>query len=106
MTEQVHRSHVTLEARIKLTPLKLGTIAKLAPGDVIPFFDEEDVHVEVNANGKELYACEFGRSGQNYTVRISDNTTLRRGASAAPAEGLRFFDVRQARAVSGKFRQE
>lgn len=75
LTEQVHRSHVTLEARIKLTPLKLGTIARLAPGDVIPFFDEEDVHVEVNANGKELYACEFGRSGQNYTVRISDNTT-------------------------------
>ncbi|MCX8996095.1 FliM/FliN family flagellar motor switch protein [Rhizobiaceae bacterium BDR2-2] len=75
LTEQVRRSHVMLEARIQLTPLKLGTIARLAVGDVIPFFDEEDVHVEVAANGHELYACEFGRSGQNYTVRIKDNTT-------------------------------
>ena len=75
LSEQVHRSQVTLEARIKLTQLTLGTIARLMPGDVIPFFDEEDVHVEVNANGKELYACEFGRSGQSYTVRIKDNTT-------------------------------
>ena len=75
LTEQVRRSHVTLEARIKLTELTLGTIARLMPGDVIPFFDEEDVHVEVHANGKELYACEFGRSGQSYTVRIKDNTT-------------------------------
>lgn len=75
INEQVRRSQVTLEARIQLTPLKLGTIARLAVGDVIPFFDEEEVHVEVNANGKELYACEFGRSGQSYTVRIKDNTT-------------------------------
>ena len=76
LTEQVRRSHVTLEARIQLQALTLGTIARLAPGDVIPFFDDGDeVHVEVNANGKELYACEFGRSGQNYTVRIKDNTT-------------------------------
>lgn len=75
LNEQVRRSHVTLEARIQLKALTLGTIARLAPGDVIPFFDEEDVHVEVNANGKELYACEFGRSGQNYTVRVKDNTT-------------------------------
>ena len=75
LTEQVRRSHVTLEARIQLQALSLGTIARLAPGDVIPFFDDSDVHVEVNANGKELYACEFGRSGQNYTVRIKDNTT-------------------------------
>lgn len=75
IAEQVHRSHVTLEARVNLTPLKLSTISRLAAGDVIPFFDKKDVHVEVNANGKMLYACEFGRSGQNYTVRIKDNTT-------------------------------
>jgi flagellar motor switch protein FliM len=75
IAEQVHRSHVTLEARVNLTPLKLSTISRLAAGDVIPFFDTKDVHVEVNANGKMLYACEFGRSGQNYTVRVKDNTS-------------------------------
>jgi len=75
IAEQVHRSQVTLEARVNLTPLTLNTISRLAAGDVIPFFDKKDVHVEVNANGKMLYACEFGRSGQNYTVRVKDNTT-------------------------------
>lgn len=71
--EQVKRSHITLEARIRLQPLTLTTISKLAPGDVIPFLDSGDVLVDVSANGKDLYVCEFGRSGANYTVRVKDN---------------------------------
>jgi flagellar motor switch protein FliM len=73
LSEQVRRSKVTLEARIKLQSLTLATISRLAVGDVIPFKDSQDVHVEVSANGKELYVCEFGRSGENYTVRVKDN---------------------------------
>ncbi|MDR7143369.1 FliM/FliN family flagellar motor switch protein [Rhizobium sp. BE258] len=69
---QVRRSHVTLEAKIRLQDLTLRTISKLAAGDVIPFRDEQDVRVEVSANSKELYVCEFGRSGENYTVRVKD----------------------------------
>ncbi|MEX2696061.1 FliM/FliN family flagellar motor switch protein [Rhizobium mongolense] len=72
LTEQVHRSHVTLDAKIRLQDLTLRTISKLAPGDVIPFRDTGDVRVEVSANSKELYVCEFGRSGENYTVRVKD----------------------------------
>lgn len=72
ITEQVHRSQVTLDARIRLESLTLETISKLAAGDVIPFMDG-DVHVEVSANGKDLYICEFGKSGENYTVRVKDN---------------------------------
>jgi flagellar motor switch protein FliM len=71
--EQVRRSQVTLEARIKLESLTLDTISRLAAGDVIPFMDSEDVRVEVSANSKDLYICEFGRSGENYTVRVRDN---------------------------------
>lgn len=71
--EQVRRSQITLEARIRLQTLTLRTISKLAAGDVIPFFDMEDVHVDVSANGKEMYVCEFGKSGANYTVRVKDN---------------------------------
>jgi flagellar motor switch protein FliM len=41
-------------------------------GDVIPFRDHGDVRVEVSANSKELYVCEFGRSGENYMVRVKD----------------------------------
>ncbi|KAA1185902.1 flagellar motor switch protein FliM [Rhizobium tropici] len=71
--EQVRRSQVTLEARIRLQSLTLDTISKLAVGDVIPFMDAGDVRVEVSANSKDLYICEFGRSGENYTVRVKDN---------------------------------
>jgi flagellar motor switch protein FliM len=70
--EQVQRSQVAVEARINLKPLTLGTISKLQVGDVIPFEDMGDVKVQVNANGKELYFGEFGRSGARYTVRVTD----------------------------------
>lgn len=74
LSEQVRRSQVTLEARIRLQSLTLDTISKLAVGDVIPFMDNTgDVRVEVSANSKDLYICEFGRSGENYTVRVKDN---------------------------------
>nr|WP_037155665.1 FliM/FliN family flagellar motor switch protein [Rhizobium freirei] len=74
LSEQVRRSQVTLEARIRLQSLTLDTISKLEVGDVIPFMDNTgDVRVEVSANSKDLYICEFGRSGENYTVRVKDN---------------------------------
>ncbi|MGV1759395.1 MULTISPECIES: FliM/FliN family flagellar motor switch protein [Rhizobium] len=74
LNEQVRRSQVTLEARIRLQSLTLDTISKLAVGDTIPFMDNSgDVRVEVSANSKDLYICEFGRSGENYTVRVKDN---------------------------------
>ncbi|MFT4182026.1 MAG: FliM/FliN family flagellar motor switch protein [Rhizobium sp.] len=72
LSEQVRRSQVTLEARIRLQTLTLDTISRLAVGDVIPFMDKDEVRVEVSANSKELYVCEFGRSGENYTVRVKD----------------------------------
>ena len=71
--EQVRRSQVTLEAKIRLQTLTLRTISKLAEGDVIPFLDIDDVHVDVSANGKDMYVCEFGKSGANYMVRVKDN---------------------------------
>ena len=73
ITDQVHRSQVTLDARISLESLTLETISKLAAGDVIPFAEGGDMHVEVSANGKDLYICEFGKSGENYVVRVKDN---------------------------------
>lgn len=73
LSEQVRRSQVTLEARIRLQSLTLGTVSRLAIGDVIAFNDKGEVTVDVNANGKEMYKCEFGRSGENYTVRVKDN---------------------------------
>ncbi|MDX0964215.1 flagellar motor switch protein FliM [Sinorhizobium medicae] len=72
LEEQVRRSAVALEARIRLESLTLDTISRLQAGDVIPFHDGQDVRVEVSANGRDLYVCEFGRSGSKYTVRVKD----------------------------------
>jgi flagellar motor switch protein FliM len=72
LEQQVRRSAVNLEARIKLQSLTLDTISRLQSGDVIPFQDAKDVRVEINANGRDLYICELGRSGAKYTVRIKD----------------------------------
>ncbi|MBF2717178.1 FliM/FliN family flagellar motor switch protein [Agrobacterium vitis] len=70
LAEQVRKSQVTLEGRISLQSLSLLTVSKLAAGDVIPFLEKGDVTVDVSANGRDLYTCEFGRAGDHYTVRV------------------------------------
>jgi flagellar motor switch protein FliM len=75
MSEQVRRSRVTLEARIPLEALTLDKISRLVAGDVIAFRDSEEIIVDVSANGREMYNCEFGRSGENYTVRVKENVS-------------------------------
>ncbi|MFN3635234.1 MAG: FliM/FliN family flagellar motor switch protein [Rhizobium rhizophilum] len=75
ISEQVRRSQVTLEARIRLESLTLATVSRLIAGDVIPFREKGDVMVDVSANGKDLYRCEFGRAGDRYTVRVKDNVS-------------------------------
>lgn len=70
--QQVRRSMVELQAHIKLEALTLAAITQLKAGDVIPFHDPKDVRVDVKANGRDLYVCEFGRSGARYTVRVKD----------------------------------
>lgn len=77
ISEQVKRSQVTLEARIKLETLTLRTISRLVAGDVIPFQDlkQDDIGVEVSANGSKLYNCEFGKSGDRYMVRVKNNVS-------------------------------
>ncbi|MDQ1185043.1 MULTISPECIES: FliM/FliN family flagellar motor switch protein [Agrobacterium] len=77
ISEQVKRSQVTLEAKIRLQTLTLKTISRLVEGDVIPFRDakQDDICVEVSANGAKMYNCEFGRAGDRYTVRVKNNVS-------------------------------
>ncbi|KQQ73692.1 hypothetical protein ASF70_07745 [Rhizobium sp. Leaf321] len=75
VADHVLRSQIDLCARIKLTPLKLGSIARLKPGDTIPFEDIGDIGVDMDANGKLIYRCEFGRSGDSYSVKIKSNVS-------------------------------
>lgn len=77
ISDQVKRSQVTLEARINLETLTLRTISRLVAGDVIPFQapNQDDIGVEVSANGSKLYNCEFGKSGDRYMVRVKNNVS-------------------------------
>jgi flagellar motor switch protein FliM len=70
LTNQVTSSHVTLEANIALNDITLGEVARLQPGDVLPFADEGSVRALLKASGKEIFWCEFGKAGNRYTVRV------------------------------------
>lgn len=76
LKRQVARSDVTLRAQIRLLPMTLGDLARLSPGDVLPFADEHDVEVRLDANGRDLARCELGRSGSRYMLRLKPEVSL------------------------------
>jgi len=69
-SEEVMRSTVTLEATMPLARLTLGDLAGFEPGQVIEFEETAQSHAKLSARDKTLFVCEFGKLGQNYTVRI------------------------------------
>jgi len=70
-SEEVMRSTVRLEATMPLARLTLGDLAALEPGQVIEFEENAQLNARLSARDKTLFVCEFGKLGQNYTVRIS-----------------------------------
>ena len=69
-SEEVMRSTVALEATMPLARLTLGDLAGFEIGQVIEFEETAQSQARLSARGKTLYVCEFGKLGQNYTVRI------------------------------------
>lgn len=72
LTTQVSRSHILLDARIALSELTLGDVARLQVGDILPFADEGAVRALLSAGEKQLFWCEFGKAGDRYTVRVQE----------------------------------
>ena len=70
-SEEVMRSTVQLEATMPLARLTLGDLAAFEPGQVIEFEENAQLNARLSARDKTLFVCEFGKLGQNYTVRIS-----------------------------------
>jgi flagellar motor switch protein FliM len=50
--------------------MTLGQISGLQVGQVIEFEPEAQSQAKLSARQKTLFVCEFGKLGQNYTVRI------------------------------------
>ncbi|ESY67672.1 FliM/FliN family flagellar motor switch protein [Mesorhizobium sp. M0051] len=69
-SEEVMRSTVALEATMPLARLTLGDLANFDIGQVIEFEETAQSQARLSARGQTLFVCEFGKLGQNYTVRI------------------------------------
>jgi flagellar motor switch protein FliM len=76
LSKRVVRSDVRLEARIPLDQMKLSEISRLQPGDVLAFSEEAGSTVILGGNGKDIYKCALGRTGQRYMVRIEGPTGI------------------------------
>jgi flagellar motor switch protein FliM len=69
-SEEVMRSGVELQATMPLVRMTLGQIADLRVGQVIEFEGDAQSQAKLSARQKTLFVCEFGKLGQNYTVRV------------------------------------
>ena len=69
-SEEVMRSGVELQATMPLARMTLGQIAGLSVGQVIEFEGDAQSQAKLSARQKTLFVCEFGKLGQNYTVRV------------------------------------
>ena len=50
--------------------MTLGDLTGLMVGQVIELAENAQTNAVIAARGKTLFCCEFGKLGQNYTVRI------------------------------------
>ena len=69
-SEEVMRSAVKLEATVPLSRMTLGDLSQLAVGQVIEMPETAPTETKLSAHRKPLFTCEFGRLGQNLTVRV------------------------------------
>jgi flagellar motor switch protein FliM len=68
--EEVMRSAVRLEATMPLPKMTLGEVAALRAGQVIAIDPAAQSRALLSARKQTLFVCEFGKLGQNYTVRV------------------------------------
>ena len=68
--EEVMRSGVEIQATMPVARMTLGQIAGLQVGQLIEFDADAQSQVKLSARQKTLFVCDFGKLGQNYTVRV------------------------------------
>ena len=68
--EEVMRSAVVLEATMPVARMTLGDLADLRRGQVLEMEAGGQNKAQLSARGKTLFSCEFGKLGQNYTLRV------------------------------------
>lgn len=71
-SEEVMRSSVKVEASLPLTKMTLGELSQLFVGQIIEMPETTPAGTVLSVQDKPLFTCEFGRLGQNFTVRICE----------------------------------
>ena len=71
-SEEVMRSAVKLEATVPLSRMTLGELSQLVVGQVIEMPEAAPTSTLLSAHRTPLFTCEFGKLGQNFTVRITE----------------------------------
>lgn len=69
--DEVMRSRVRLDATVPLARLTLADLEMLTVGQLIELPENAQGETLLSSRDKTLFVCEFGRLGQNFTVRIS-----------------------------------
>lgn len=69
--DEVMRSRVRLDATVPLARLTLAELAGLHVGQLIELPATAQAETLLSSKDKTLFVCEFGKLGQNFTVRIS-----------------------------------
>ncbi|MCB1468465.1 MAG: FliM/FliN family flagellar motor switch protein [Rhizobiaceae bacterium] len=69
---EVMRASVEVIATIAGPQMTLGALSKLNVGSVLALDAEARTNVHLSARDKTLFTCEFGRHGQNYSVRLRE----------------------------------
>lgn len=68
--EEVRKSSVTLDAIVPLSQMTLGALSALQVGQVLEMPATAQSSTRLSSRNKTLFVCEFGKLGQNYSVRI------------------------------------
>jgi flagellar motor switch protein FliM len=68
--EEVRKSSVTLEAAVPLAQMSLGQLSMLKVGQILELPVGAQSSTRLSSRNKTLFVCEFGKIGQNYSVRI------------------------------------
>ncbi|MBS3650321.1 FliM/FliN family flagellar motor switch protein [Pseudaminobacter sp. 19-2017] len=75
--EEVMRSSIGLQATMPLARMALADLACLQVGQVLELREGAQSQVKLSARHKTLFVCEFGKLGQNYTVRVKNSFDAR-----------------------------
>jgi flagellar motor switch protein FliM len=69
--EEVRRSSVTLDAIVPLSQMTLGALSALKVGQILEMPAAAKSATRLASRNKTLFMCEFGKLGQNYSIRIT-----------------------------------